>query len=178
MKRLVLLSATVLAGLVLALAGQLAGQNATPFLTLLSRDVSVGNGDTLDGVMPLQLGDDADADGRFEIVGVPPGSFTLRAQARRQILVPFDTVNQRFVAPQDVPPIEMAVIPVNVDGDVGGLTLTTSPGGNVEIVLVPDQGAELHRRPVPPWVDTACASAEGATATSGSPRSPPRAPSC
>jgi len=118
--------------------------NGTPaagaMLTLLSRDVSVGNGDTLDGVMPLQLGDDADADGRFEIVGVPPGSFTLRAQARRQILVPFDTVNQRFVAPQDVPPIEMAVIPVNVDGDVGGLTLTTSPGGNVEIVLVPDQG--------------------------------------
>jgi hypothetical protein len=118
--------------------------NGTPaagaMLTLLSRDVSVGSGDALDGVMPLQLGDDADNDGRFEIVGVPPGSFTLRAQARRQISVPFDAVTQRFVSPQDVPPIEMAVIPVNVDGDVGGLTLTTSPGGNVEIVLVPDQG--------------------------------------
>ena len=118
--------------------------NGTPaagaMLTLLSRDVSIGNGDTLDGVMPLQLQDDADADGRFEIVGVPPGSFTLRAQARRSISVPFDPVSQRFVAPQDVPAVEMAVMPLNVEGDMGGLTITTSPGGNVEIVMVPDQG--------------------------------------
>jgi hypothetical protein len=118
--------------------------NGTPaagaMLTLLSRDVSVGSGDTLDGLMPLQLMDDADADGRFEIVGVPPGSFTLRAQSRPRISVPFDPASQRFIAPQDVPAAEMAVLPVNVDGDIGGLTLTTSPGGTVEVVLVPDQG--------------------------------------
>jgi hypothetical protein len=34
----------------------------------------------------------------------------------------------------------MAMMPVSVDGDVGGLTLTTSPGGTVEVVMVPDQG--------------------------------------
>jgi hypothetical protein len=90
--------------------------------------------------MPLQLQDDADADGRFEITGVPPGSFTLRAMSRPSISVPFDPATQRFVAPLDVPPAEMAVMAVSVDGDVGGLTLTTSPGGNVEIVMVPDQG--------------------------------------
>ena len=32
------------------------------------------------------------------------------------------------------PPMEMALMPVSVDGDVAGLTLTTSPGGTVEIV--------------------------------------------
>ena len=118
--------------------------NGTPaagaMLTLLSRDVSVGGGDTLDGLMPLQLQDDADADGRFEIVGVPPGSFTLRAQSRPGISVPFDPVSQRFIAPQDVPAAEMAVMPVSVDGDVSGLTLTTSAGGTVEVAIVPDQG--------------------------------------
>jgi hypothetical protein len=118
-------------------------------LPLLSRDVSRGNGDTLDGVMPLQLQDDADADGRFEIAGVPPGSFTLRAQSRPRISVPFDPVSQRFVAPQGVPAIEMAVMPVSVDGDVGGLTMTTSPGGSVEIVIIPDQGVTS---PLPPNV--------------------------
>ena len=117
--------------------------NGTPaagaMMSLLSRDVAIG-GNGLDGLIPLQLQDDADADGRFEIVGVPPGSFTLRAQSRPRISVPFDPATQRFIAPQDVPVVEMAVMPVNVDGDVGGLTLTTSPGGNVEIVMVPDQG--------------------------------------
>jgi hypothetical protein len=118
--------------------------NGTPaagaMLTLMSREVSIGGGDSLDGLMPLQLQDDADADGRFEIVGVPPGSFTLRAQTRPRISVPFDPVSQRFVAPQDVPVIEMALMPVSVDGDVSGLTLTASPGGTVEVAIVPDQG--------------------------------------
>jgi hypothetical protein len=119
--------------------------NGTPaagaMLTLLSRDVSVGGGaDSLDGLMPLQLQDDADDDGRFEIVGVPPGSFTLRAQTRTRVSVPFDPVNQRFTAPRDVPAVEMAMLPVSVDGDVAGLTVSTAPGGTVDIVLVADQG--------------------------------------
>ena len=119
--------------------------NGTPaagaMLTLLSRDVSVGGGvDSPDGLMPLQLQDDADDGGRFEIVGVPPGSFTLRAQTRPRVSVPFDPVNQRFTAPRDVPAIEMAMLPVSVDGDVAGLTVSTAPGGTVDIVLVPDQG--------------------------------------
>jgi hypothetical protein len=89
-------------------SGIVLSANGTPaagaMLTLLSRDVSIGGGDSLDGLMPLQLMDDADSDGRFEIVGRPSGSFTLRAMSRPRISVPFDPVSQRFIAPQDVPP--------------------------------------------------------------------------
>jgi carboxypeptidase family protein len=125
-------------------SGIVLSSNGTPsagaMLTLLSRDVSIGGGDSLEGLMPLQLQDDADADGRFEIVGVPPGSFTLRAQTRPRISVPFDPVNQRFVAPTAVPAMETATVPLSVDADVNGLTLTTSAGGTVNIEVVADQG--------------------------------------
>lgn len=118
--------------------------NGTPatgaMVSLLSRDLSVGGGDPADGLTPLQLMDDADAEGRFDIQGVPPGSFTLRVNTRPSISLPFDPATQRFTARPVLPPMETAIVPVTVDGDVAGLTVSTSPGGTVDIVLVPDQG--------------------------------------
>jgi hypothetical protein len=118
--------------------------NGTPatgaMVSLLSRDLSVGSGDPADGLTPLQLMDDADAEGRFDIQGVPPGSFILRVNTRPSVSLPFDPATQRFTARPVLPPMETAIVPVAVDGDVAGLTVSTSPGGTVEIVLVPDQG--------------------------------------
>ena len=118
--------------------------NGTPatgaMVSLLSRDLSIGGSDPADGLTPLQLQDDADAEGRFDIQGVPPGSFTLRVNTRPSISVPFDPVTQRFTARPVLPPMETALVPVTVDGDVAGLTVSTSAGGTVDIALVPDQG--------------------------------------
>jgi hypothetical protein len=75
-------------------------------LTLLSRDVSVGSGDTLDGLMPLQLMDDADADGRFEIVGVPQVRSRCVRSRGRGFRMPFDPASQRFIAPRMCPPLK------------------------------------------------------------------------
>ena len=135
--------------------------NGTPatgaMVSLLSRDLSVGGGDPSDGLTPLQLQDDADANGHFELEGVPPGSFTLRAQTRPRISVPFDPVNQRFVAPVAVPAMETALVPITVDGDVNGLTLTTSAGGTVNIEVVADQGVTA---PLPDSVRVSLRSAD------------------
>lgn len=122
-------------------SGSVLTSNGTPaagaMVSLMSRDLSVGD---VDGLTPLQLQDDADAEGRFDIQGVPPGSFILRVNTRPTVSVPFDPVTQRFTARPVLPPTEMAMVPVTVDGDVAGLTVSTSPGGSVDIVLVPDQG--------------------------------------
>ena len=124
-------------GIVLTASGAPA---AGAMITLMSRDLGFGSGDSPDALLPLNILDDADADGRFQLEGVPPGSFMLRAQTRRQVSVPFDPVSQRFTAAPVLPEMETAVLLVNVDGDVGGLTVTTSPGGTVDIVVVKDQG--------------------------------------
>ena len=124
-------------GIVLTASGTPA---AGAMIALMSRDLGFGAGDSPDALLPLNIQDDADADGRFQLEGVPPGSFMLRAQTRRQVSVPFDPVAQRFTPPSVLPAMETAVLPVNVDGDVGGLTVTTSPGGTVDIVVVKDQG--------------------------------------
>ena len=142
-------------------SGIVLSSNGTPaagaMVSLLSRDLSIGATDVVDGLLPLQLQDDADANGRFELEGVPPGSFTLRAQTRPRISVPFDPVNQRFVAPTAVPAMETALVPVSVDGDVNGLTLTTSAGGTVNIEIVADQGVTA---PLPDSVRVSLRSAD------------------
>lgn len=125
-------------GIVLTAAGTPA---AGAFVSLLSRDLSIGgSGDVRDVMVPLQIQDDADAQGRFELAGVPPGSFTLRAQTRPRISVPFDPISQRFTAPPAGVAIETGLVPVSVEGDVAGITVTTSPGGSVEVAVVADQG--------------------------------------
>lgn len=125
-------------GIVLTSSGTPA---AGAMVSLLSRDLAFGGGnDVGDALVPLQIQDDADANGRFELEGVPPGSFTLRVNTRPTISVPFDPVAQRFTARPVLPPVETAMVPVNVDGDVAGLTVTTFGGGTVDIVLVADQG--------------------------------------
>jgi len=113
---------------------------AGAMVSLLSRDMSLGGNDGADALVPLQIRDDADANGRFELEGVPPGSFTLRVNTRPGISVPFDPVTQRFTAPPVLPPMETAAVPVNIDGDISGLTLTTSAGGTIDVVVVADQG--------------------------------------
>ena len=126
------------------LSGIVLTSSGTPatgaMVSLLSRDLSLGGNDVGDALVSLQIQDDADANGRFELEGVPPGSFTLRVNTRPGISVPFDPATQRFTSSPVLPPIETAMVPVNVDGDNAGLTVTTSPGGAVDVVLVADQG--------------------------------------
>ena len=124
-------------GIVLTAGGAPA---AGAMVSLMSRDLGFGSGDSGDALIPLNIQDDADDQGHFQLEGVPPGSFTLRAQTRRQVSIPFDPVAQRFTAAPVLPAMETAVLPVNVDGDLGGLTVTTSPGGTIDIAIVKDQG--------------------------------------
>jgi hypothetical protein len=124
-------------GIVLASDGTPA---AGAMITLLSRDLDFAGG-AGDGMqVPLQIQDDAAADGSFELTGVPPGSFTLRAQTRPNISAIFDIPNQRVVGPVVPPVIESALVPVTVDGDIAGLTVTTASGGTVDVTVVADQG--------------------------------------
>jgi hypothetical protein len=118
--------------------------NGTPaagaMVTLSARDLDIG-GTAADGVSaPMQILDDAAEDGTFELTGVPPGSFMLRVQSRPNVSAAFDPVNQRVINPNFRPVLETAVVPVTVDGDIGGLTLVTSPGGSVDVSIVADQG--------------------------------------
>jgi hypothetical protein len=126
------------------LSGIVLTSSGTPatgaMVSLLSRDLSFSGNDVGDALVSLQIQDDADANGRFELEGVPPGSFTLRVNTRPGISVPFDPATQRFTSSPVLPPIETAMVPVTVDGDAAGLTVTTSPGGAVDVVLVADQG--------------------------------------
>ena len=121
--------------------GVVLSSNGTPatgaMVSLLARDLDFVGG--ADGMFPLQIQGDADADGRFELEGVPPGSFVLRAQTRPQ-MPPFDPLTQRIAVPF-TPTLESALVPVTVTGDVSGLTVTTSLGGTVDVLVVADQGA-------------------------------------
>ncbi len=93
-----------------------------------------------DALAPLRIQDDAAADGSFELTGVPPGSFTLRAQTRPNMSAVFDIPNQRIIGPVVPPVTESALLPITVDGDVAGLTVTTSRSGTVNVTVVADQG--------------------------------------
>jgi len=126
-----------ISGVVLTSSGTAA---AGAMVSLLSSDLSLSTETGGEPLVPLQIQDDADADGRFELQGVPPGSFTLRVNTRPMISVPFDAIAQRFTARPVLPPTEVAMVPVTVNGDLAGLTVTTSAGGTVDVVVVPDQG--------------------------------------
>src|SRR5688572_7317774 len=121
--------------------GTVLSSNGTPaagaMVSLLARDLDFVGG--ADGMFPLQIQGDADADGRFELEGVPPGSFVLRAQTRPQMPA-IDPVSQRLTVP-GATAIESTMVPVTVVDDVSGLTVTTSAGGIVDVVVVADQAA-------------------------------------
>jgi len=122
-------------GIVLASDGAPA---AGAMITLVSGDLdfaSVGS----DAQAALRILDDAAADGSFELTGVPPGSFTLRAQTRPNMSASFDT-NLRIIGPVVPPVTESALLPITVDGDVAGLTVTTTRSGTVNVMVVADQG--------------------------------------
>jgi hypothetical protein len=110
-------------------------------VTLVARDLDFATSGVGDSLGPLRIMDDAAADGTFELTGVPPGSFVLVAQTRPNISAAFDIPNQRLIGGQLARPVlETASMPVTVDGDVAGLTLSTAAGGTVAVNIVADQG--------------------------------------
>ena len=110
-------------------------------VTLVARDLDFAPGGGIDNLGPLRITDDAAADGTFELTGVPPGSFSLVAQTRPNVSALIDIPNQRIIGGQLARPvIETASMPVTVDGDVAGLTLSTAAGGTVAVNIVADQG--------------------------------------
>ena len=110
-------------------------------VTLVARDLDFAASGAADGLGPLRIQDDAAADGTFELTGVPPGSFFLAAQTRPNMSAMFDIPNQRLIGGQLARPvIETASLPITVDGDVAGLTLSTTAGGAVTVNIVADQG--------------------------------------
>lgn len=122
--------------------GVVLSANGTPaagaMITLLSSDLNLG-GPSMAGLLPFRIQDDAAGDGTFELVGVPPGSFVLRAQTRPEMPV-IDPATQRLAA-AFTPTMEVATVPVLVNGDISGLTVTTSQGGTVDVTIVSDQSA-------------------------------------
>jgi hypothetical protein len=110
---------------------------AGAMISLLAGDLDFASAGG-DALTPLRILGDASADGSFELTGVPPGSFMLRAQSRPNVSAIFDITNQSISA--NPPVIESAALPVTVDGDIAGLTMTTSPSGMVEIAIVADEG--------------------------------------
>jgi hypothetical protein len=136
---------SLITGTVLTSAGTPA---AGAMVSLFSRDLDVGvNGPGANAMIPLQIQTDAAADGTFELRGVPPGSFVLRAQTRPAISAVKDAANQRIAGrPLTPPSMETAVLPVTVDGDIAGLTVNTSRGATVDVAIIADEGVTA---PVP-----------------------------
>jgi hypothetical protein len=135
--QLVEMRASSVSGVVFTSSGAPA---AGAMLTLRAR-----NGDAAGAVAPeaaalqaLQRRDDADADGSFTIEGVPPGTYTLVAQARPSPLL-FDPAALR-AGGSPVMEVEAASLPVTVDGDIAGLALTTARGGALEVEFVRADG--------------------------------------
>ena len=117
-------------------------------VTLVARDLDFAAGGGVDSLGPLRIMDDAAADGTFELTGVPPGSFSLVAQSRPNISAATDIPNQRIIGGRLARPvIETASMPVTVDGDVAGLTLSTAAGGTVEVNIAADQGVTAQLPP-------------------------------
>jgi hypothetical protein len=131
-------------GVVLTTSGAPA---AGAMVSLIARDLDFGGNGTGDASMPLRIQDDAAADGTFELLGVPPGSYRLTAQTRPNLSAVFDIPNQRFVGPAARPVVETGSLPVAVDGDVGGLTVATAPASTVTVTVVGDDGVTA---PLPP----------------------------
>jgi hypothetical protein len=121
--------------------GVVLSANGTPaagaMISLISSDLNFA-GAAMEGPLPLRIQDDAAADGTFELVGVPPGSFILRAQTVPRFPA-IDPATQRIAAPF-TPSLEVGTMPVVVNGDIAGLTVTTSQGGTVDVTIVSDQG--------------------------------------
>jgi len=112
---------------------------AGAMISLLSRDLDFSSTGMGMPTRPLQIQDDAGADGTFALEGVPPGSFVLRAQTRPQM--PVINPATRQIAGPFTPTMEVAIVPVVVTGDINGLTVTTSQGAMVDVVVVADPAA-------------------------------------
>ena len=116
--------------------------NGTPaagaMVSLIASDLNFG-GQGMEGLLPLRIQADAAGDGTFELIGVPPGSFVLRAQTVPRI-PGIGPATQRSAVPL-TPTMEVATVPVVVNGDIAGLTVTTSQGGTVDVTIVSDQSS-------------------------------------
>jgi hypothetical protein len=84
----------------------------------------------------LQFRDDAAPDGTFAVEGVPPGAYTLVVQTRPAIPIFGSQTELRNSRPL----FEAGSVSVTVAGDVDGLTVTTSPGGTVDVEFVAADG--------------------------------------
>ena len=107
-------------------------------ISLLARDLDFQSGG--DVTAPLQIQDDAAADGTFELTGVPPGSFALRVQTRPNVSAILDIPDQRLLNANIRPSFETAVLPITVVDDITGLLVATAPSGSIQLSVVADQG--------------------------------------
>ena len=109
-------------------------------LRLLPRDADFGAAPMGSTLAPLQITADANPDGTFELPTVPTGAYILSVTQRAPVPMIRDPDAMRRELANFAAEFEAGSMAINVDGDVDGVTVTTSRGGTLGVEFVVDRG--------------------------------------
>jgi hypothetical protein len=125
------------------------GPASGAMISLISDDLAMAPGG-MEMLAMMSLAADADPDGTFEVSGVPPGTYTVRAQYRPPVDMIFDPRMQTAVPANPAAMAgEAGITTVVVNDDVAGLAIVTAQPGSLEVSVAADGSAGR----VPPRVE-------------------------